>query len=183
MELLSNLKNKQPKVIFEADDFQVLNVNDSNKIQMTDIVVCLPYLAQTHELLLRYGTNDTFNIIRPEIDKFISILQFKVEDKLDINTTIKNQVEDKFGLQINDETNIEVLPPIFLFNESTVRFHFCILTLMEHDYEQIVPSEDKQLKMKNSNISLHLSELKNIIVYDLITRYTIDLFKSHYRLD
>lgn len=183
MELLSNLKNKQPKVIFDADDFQVLNVHNSNKIQMTDIVVCLPYIAQSHELLLRYGVNDTYNIIRPEIDKFISVLQFKVEDKLDITSTIKTQVEDKFGLQINNDTEIEVLPPIFLFDQSTVRVHFCVLTLMEHNYELIVPTEDKQLKMKSNNISLHISELKNIIIYDLITRYTIDLFKSNYRLD
>lgn len=182
MELLSKLKNKKPKVIFEADDFQVLNVMGESKVQQKDKIVCLPYFTDKNELLFRYTENHTFNIKRPEIDKFIKVLTTTINKDESPNDALKRDLEDKFGLILEEQTHVEILPPIYLSEDNTCRIYFCVLPLTIADYEQIVPAEDKKMKMKNNNVSVHINELKNIIVYDLITRYTIDLFKHHYSL-
>jgi hypothetical protein len=80
------------------------------------------------------------------------------------------------------DVNINILAPIFINKGNTARYHICILPLMEHQYEQLIPNEVEQLQMKNNNLIINISEINNLIIYDLITRYCIDLFKNHYSL-
>ena len=94
----------------------------------------------------------------------------------------KNPNKIKEIHDILKDFNPEIISPIFLNKGNTSRYHICILPLMNHNYEQIEPTEVEKLQMKNSNIVLNISEIKNIIIYDLISRYTLDIFKQHYSL-
>ena len=95
---------------------------------------------------------------------------------------LKRGLALEFGLKLNETVKPEILAPIFLNKGNTASYHICILPLMEHDYTDFVPTGAQQLDMKANNVIIQLSELKNIVIYDLITRYTVDLFKQHYSL-
>ena len=51
---------------------------------------------------------------------------------------------------------------------------------MEHNYEQLQPSSEN--KEMSKIISLSLKDINNILIYDMVTKCSIDLFKKEYAL-
>lgn len=173
---------KEAKVIFDAGSTQILNINDETVLQQNSKVICIPYLIEKNSILLRYEKIKAFNQIRPEIDKYITVMLSDItEDKSPLET-LKTALISMYGIELSTDCKPEFLAPIFLAKDSTALYNICILPLMEYHYTQIIPSELEEMKMKETNIILNTSDLNNIIIYDLVTRYTIDLFKQHYSL-
>lgn len=176
MELLSNLENKKPKVIFDTNDIQILDIDGQNKIQQKSKLLILPYLIEDSNIVLKYKRIPTFNIHRPEIDRFVQILEGTVTDDT-LEEILKNTLKKDFGIVINDNVKKEILSPIFLHQDTTSKLYICILPLMSYDYEQHIPETDK-----NDNILININELPNIVIYDIVTKYVLDLFKTYYSL-
>jgi hypothetical protein len=182
MELLSNIEKSTPKVTFDAGHLQVLDIAGYTAIQESDMIVCIPYLIENNNILLRYENIPTYQIVRPEIDKYLTVMSTVMDKNETPLDTLKRGLLTEYGLKLTDNCKPEILTPIFINKGNTARYHICILPLMSYDFEQVQPSEVQALQMKSNNIILHITELKNVIIYDLITRYTIDLFKQHYSL-
>lgn len=182
MNLLSNLERKEPKVIFDATSLQVLDINGYTAIQEQDMVVCIPYLIEKNSILLRYENIPPYELIRPEIDKYVNVMSTVINKEETPLDALKRGLLNEFGLQLKEDFKPEILSPIFNNKGNTSRYYICILPLMDYDYEQVEPTEIQKIEMKNSNIILNISEFNNVIIYDLITRYTVDLFKKHYSL-
>jgi hypothetical protein len=182
MQLLSNIEKKETKVTFDAGHLQVLDIAGYTAIQEQDMVVCIPYLVEKNQILLRYENIPPFNIKRPEIDKFINVMSTLIEKNETPVDALKRGLLSEYGLKISDNTKLDILAPIFLNKGNVASYHICILPLMSYDYEEHVPLDIEKLNMKENNIIIHINELKNIIIYDLISRYSIDLFKQHYSL-
>lgn len=174
MQLLSTLQSKKPKTIFNTPQFDVLEINRENKIQQKPKLLVLPYFIEDATVLLRYENIDTFNISRPEIDKFVQICECEIES--DKNDTLTVCLKEKFGLTLKNDAKPNFLNPIFLHKDNTTILHICILPLMSYMYEQEMTSD------KDSNIIVSLSDLNNVIFYDLTTKYIIDTFKSQFSL-
>ncbi len=181
MELLSNLQKKEAKVAFDAGHLQVIDINGYTTIQEKDMVVCIPYLMEKNSILLRYENVPTFELIKPEVDKYINVMSTVIESHETSLDALKRGLISEFGLELTDCTP-EILSPIFINKGNTARYHICILPLMDHQYNQIEPNEVQKLEMKNTNIILNINQFNNVIIYDLISRYCLDLFKQHYSL-
>jgi len=182
MNTLSNIEKQKAKQIFDAETFKVSNVYGNNIIDEKDQIIVLPYLKELNNILLKYQSIPAYETKQPEIDKYAQALTCKVNSEYTINENIKRACINDFGIKIDDNFQLDVLSPIFLYPNSNVRFYICILPLMEYDYEQVLPEEDKKQLMKSKNISVNINELNNVIFYELISRYVIDLFKQHYSL-
>lgn len=182
MNTLSNIEKQKAKQIFDAETFKVANVYGNNIIDEKDQILILPYLKELNDILLKYKSIPAYETKQPEIDKYAQILTCKKDNDLTLEENIKKSCINDFGLKIDNNFKFDILSPIFLYPNSNVRFYICILPLMDYDYEQIIPEEDKKVMMKNSNISVNINELNNVIFYELISRYVIDLFKQHYSL-
>lgn len=184
MELLSNLKPAfTPKVIFDSGYLKVLDINNYHAVQENDMLVCIPYFPETGNILLRYESIPTYNFIVPQADKFVCIMSETFKDKETPREALKRGLKEEFGIIINDNVNADILTPIFSNKGNTARYHICILPLMSYDYEQVKPEGDgTEYEMTASNISIQINEINNLIIYDLITRYAIDLFKKEYAL-
>lgn len=182
MQKLSNIEKQKAKQIFDAESFKVINVYGHNAIDEIDKVIVLPYLKEKNQIILKYQNVPVYETKRPEIDKYAFVLNDNLIDEYSIKETIQKALVKNFGIQLNQNFEPEILSPIFLYPNSNVRYYICILPLMEYDYEQIVPTEDKRILMKNSNILVNINELNNIIFYELTSKYVIDIFKNHYSL-
>lgn len=182
MKTLSNIEKHKTKQIFDAEDFTVSNLYGNNIVNESDKILILPYFKEDNNILLRYSSVPAYESKKPEIDKYAQVLSENVEDEFTITDAIKKSCLKKYGIKISDNYDFDILSPIFLYPTSNVRYYICILPLMDYDFEQIIPSEENKLKMKNSNISANINELNNIVFYELTSRYVIDLFKQHYSL-
>lgn len=181
MELLSNLQKKEAKVTFDAGHLQVIDINGYQAIQENDMVVCIPYLVERNEILLRYENIPTFELVNPAIDKYITVMSTVIDKHESPEDALNRGLLNEYGLKLRDFSP-EIVAPIFLNKRNTSRYYICILPLMDHNYEQVEPTEVKKLEMSNNNISINILNIKNLIIYDLISRYTLDLFKQHYSL-
>lgn len=187
MELLNkNYKEKKTNntnVLFDSGYLKVLNINDYHAVQENDMLICIPYLVEENSILLRYEEIPTYTYIRPEIDKFICVMSETFETNETPKDVLFRGLKEEFGIILNDKYQPEILTPIFANKGNTAQYHICILPIMQYDYEQIIPTTDgSNIEKNSSNIKVNINELNNYIVYDLITRYSIDLFKKHYSL-
>lgn len=183
MNILSNVMNKVPaKVEYDGGHLQILNINGFTAVQEKDMVVCIPYLVEQNKIIMRYEDVPTYNLIKPEMDKFITVMSTVMEKDEFPKDALKRGLEKEFMIKLKDSCNPEILDPIFINKGNTAMYHICILPLMTYDYEQEKPSDDMVMEMKASNILININELNNYIIYDLITRYTMDLFKKEYSL-
>ena len=60
---------------------------------------------------------------------------------------LKRGLALEFGLKLNETIKLEILAPIFLNKGNTAAYHICILPLMEHDYNDFVPTGVQELNM------------------------------------
>jgi len=181
MDLLSNIMNKiAPTVDYDGGYIKVLNINGYNAVQEKDMVVCIPYLVESNSLLLRYEHIPAFELVKPEIEKYITVMSTVVDN--DVEESLRKGLEQQFSIILKDTKKPEILQPIFINKGNTARYHICILPLMSYDYEMVREDDAKVMEMKDNNIIVNINEINNLIIYDLISRYTIDLFKKEYSL-
>jgi hypothetical protein len=148
-----------------------------------DKIICIPYFIEKLGILLKYKKNDKFNLVKPEIDKFISVLECDILEHETPLEALKRVLKIEYGIMLKPDVEVEILLPIFMSTNSSVSCHICILPLMEHQYEEFVPTGVTDIKKKKEeNILLPTKRINDIIVYDITTRYVIDLYKQHYSL-
>ena len=170
----------KPKDMYDAGQLKVIDVAGSIAVQEPDVVVCIPYLTEKNSILLKYENVPAFELVKPEIDKYVNAVAISIDNGETPKDALRRGLLAEFGLQLKDAHSPEILTPIFIKKNNTSRYHVCILPLMSYDYEQVQPNDE--LTMKSSNLVLNINELSNVIIYDLITRYAIDLFKKEYSL-
>lgn len=181
MELLSNTINKvKSEVLFEKNNFKLLDVQGTTAFQQKDMVICIPYLSERNIILMRYENVAPFELIRPEISKYITAMSTAIDTTPE--EALKKGLEENFGIVLDEKKKFEILQPIFIDKHNTARYHICILPLMSYDYEQVRKNEVVAMEMKDNNVLINSNELNNYIVYDLISRYSVDLFKKEFSL-
>ena len=183
MELLSNKMNKvKSTVIHDAGYLKLIDINGYTAVKEDDMVVCIPYLIESNTILLRYENIPPFELVNPLIDKYITVMSKVVNEDGGVRESLSRGLEDEFGIVLKEAKSTEILQPIFINKGNTARYHICILPLMSYDYEMVRNEDAKQMEMKDGNIAININEINNIVIYDLISKYTIDLFKKEYSL-
>lgn len=174
---------KKPTVIFDSGYLQVLDVDGYHAVQEHDMVVCIPYFKESNTILLRYEEIPTYNMIKPEMDKFVTIMSETIKDGEQIEDCLRRGLKEEFGIVLESNYVPEILAPIFMCKGNTARYHICILPLMSYEYDQQMPEGDGTEHEKTANnVSVNINDLKNVMIYDLITRYALDIFKQEYSL-
>lgn len=181
MELMSNLQRTEAKTVYDAGHFQVIDINGYVGVQEPDMVVCIPYLIEQKKIMLRYENIPTFQIVNPGIDKYVNVMSTTIEKHETPSDALKRGLSHEFGIELKNIQE-QIFQPIFINKGTTARYHICILPLMEHNYQMLEPGEVQKREMINSNILIGLHELKNVVIYDLITKYVVDIFKNEYAL-
>jgi hypothetical protein len=172
-----------PKTLYENEFIKVVDVDGISAVQEMDSVVCIPYLKESGKVLLRYEPVTSFQMINPTIEKYVTIMSETLKENESPEDALRRGLKEEFGIHLEANVKVEILTPIFTSKGSTKRYHICILPLMNYEYEQQEPITDGSVQEINSkNVALQLNEVNSIMIYDLITRYCLDLFKTHYSL-
>lgn len=183
MNFLTNQDPKsqkaKPKVLFESEHIKVLDIWGYKAIQENDMVVCLPYLVEKNTILLKYEDISSYEYIEPLYEKWVVTMSHIINTDEEPIDALKKGLLEEFGIELKDNITPEILQPIFITKGNTARYHICILPLMEHNYEQLEATEDKGISQL---VGLSIKDINNVIIYDMITRYCLELFKKEYAL-
>lgn len=150
----------------------IIEVPTGSIVKMQDYLIVLPYFKETNRVLMKYTEVPAFKMSYPHIEKWITSAKFLLDGEC-TKESVFAALTQHFGLTTDVEP--EIIGPIFIDDQCTTKFYISVLPLLEHEYS-IEQVEEKK------PIALNCSELSNYIIYDLPSRYCLDIFKKEYSL-
>lgn len=156
------------------EGIEVLDLWNNQVIKPGDKVVYIPYFKEKGQILLKYKDIPEFQLKYPAIDKWLTVGKCGI-----INTpleSLKEGLMTDFGICLVDNYQPEILPPIFLSDDTCAEYHICIVSLMEDEYS--IQATTNGIP----TVCLSYADLDNYIIYDLITRHCLNVFKNTYSL-
>jgi hypothetical protein len=153
---------------------EIINLWGKQVVKPGDKIVYIPYFKEKGQILMKWKDIPQFQLKYPMIDKWISI--GKNEASENILDSLKSGLMNDFGISLIDSFEPEILSPIFLSEDSCQEYYICILPLMEDDYN--IQTTESEIP----TIALSYADLDNYIIYDLITRHCLNVFRQTYSL-
>lgn len=156
------------------ENVEVLDVWNHQVIKPGDKLVFLPYFKEKGQILLKYKDIPEFQLKYPSIDKWLTVAKKDIQNST--IETLKSGLKECFGITLDDKYEPEILTPIFLSDDTCAEYYICIVPLMEDEYTLENAEDTIQI------VSLTYTDLNNYIVYDLITRHCLNVFRQTYSL-
>ncbi len=156
------------------EGIEVIDLWNNQVIKPGDKIVYLPYFKEKGQILLKYKDIPEFQLKYPQIDKWLTIAKIDIAENP--TESLKKGLLNDFGIELTDTFQPEILTPIFLSDDTCAEYHICIVSLMEDEYTIGQPGSNVP------TVALSYVDLDNYLIYDLITRYCLDLFRKSYSL-
>lgn len=176
MDFLSNFKKKEIKELYNSNNIKITNIDGTDIIEEPDKVVILPYYVSKRGILLRYENIQAFESKQKGVLHYLTVLTSNVEND-DVKGTVIKSLIDVYGIKLYNE-DITITNPIFITNTQSSKVYFVFVNLYDGKYEEIVVSDFKQLEFKDKNAFVSLDSLNNTIIYDLLSTYSLNMFKK-----
>lgn len=185
MEKFTKLKPKpefkedKEEILFSNKYIKVVNFEDWTVVKESDFVVCIPYLIETNQIILRHEYIPTFKMVDGQ-EYHVTVLSGTIERGESPETTLLRELEEEAGIVLDPNYKIEFLKPLFVSKGNASKYYPCLLQLTETQYQEVIAKGDgsKAEKMSKS-VKVDTKYLNNINSSDLITEYMVDKMKEY----
>lgn len=156
------------------EGIEVIDLWNNQIIKPGDKIIYLPYFKEKGQILLKYKDIPEFQLKYPNIDKWLTAAKTGIT-----NTpleSLKSGLFTDFGIILADSYQPEILTPIFLSDDTCAEYYICIVSLMDDEYT---------IEANGSGVptvALSYGDIDNYIIYDLITRHVLNVFRQSYSL-
>lgn len=175
-------KEKEDDVLFKNDHMSVINYEDYSIVKECDFVVCLIYLIESNQIILRHEYIPTFKYADGQ-EYHITILSGGIKKGESPEMSLLREIEEEAGIVINPDFKFEFMKPLFISKAHSSKYHPCLMTLSERDYHEVIPKTDgSKLEKLSKCVKLDIKHISSINTSDLITDYMIEKFKSENNL-
>ncbi len=185
MEKFSNLKPKdefdesKEKVLYKDDNFQIVQFEDWSILKERDTVVCIPYLIETNQVVLRYEYIPTFKYVDGQ-EYHVTLVCGGIEQGETPEKAMLRELEEEAGIVLREDYKLEAMRPLFINKGSANKYYPYILPLNERDYHEVVAKGDgsKEEEMSKA-VKVDIKYLSSLNTSDLITDYMILKLKEY----
>lgn len=179
----SDIPEEDNKVLYSDDYVEIVQFEDWSIIKEPDFVVCVIYLIEMNQIILRHEYIPTFKYVDGQ-EYHITLVSGSIEVGETPERAILREVEEEAGIVISPDFNIEFMRPIYISKSHSSKYHPCIITLTERDYHEIIPPTDGSVAEKLSKpIKIDIKYINSIIPSDLITEYMILHIKKYLNIN
>lgn len=185
MEKFSKLKPKsefeeeKEDILYSNKYMKVINYEDWTIIKESDFVVCIPYLIDSNQIILRHEYIPTFKMVDGQ-DYHITVLSGGVEQGETPERAILRELEEEAGIVVNPEYKIEFMKPVFVSKGNASKYHPCIIQLTERDYHEVVAKGDgSQAEKLSKSVKVDAKFINSINASDLITEFMVLKMKDY----
>jgi hypothetical protein len=179
MDKFSKLKpkddfsQKKEDLVFDSDHFKIVQFEDWQILKDRDCVVCIPYLVETNQFILRYEYIPTFKYVDGQ-DYHVTVVGGGIEVGESPDVAMLRELEEEAGLVLRDDYKLEPIKPLFMSKSHSNKYHPYIIPLNERDYHEIIPQGDgSKIEKISKSVKIDIKYLNNLNPSDLITEYLL----------
>jgi 8-oxo-dGTP pyrophosphatase MutT (NUDIX family) len=185
MEKFSKLKPKtdfvedKEDIVYSNDYVKVINFEDWTIVKESDFVVCIPYLIDSNQIILRHEYIPTYKYVDGQ-DYHITVLSGGIEVGETPERALLRELEEEAGIIVSPDYKVEFMKPLFVSKGNASKYHPCIIQLTERDYHEVVAKGDgSEAEKKSQSVKVDVKYLNSINASDLITEYMIQQMKDY----
>ena len=186
MDKFSKIKPKnefdepKDKVLYDNENFKVIEFENWSIIKERDLVVCIPYLIETNQMVLRYEYIPTFKYVDGQ-EYHVTLVCGGIEIGETPEKAMLRELEEEAGIVLREDFVIEEeLRPLFISKGSSNKYYPYILPLNERDYHEIVAKGDgTEAERKSKSVKVDVKFIGSMKTSDLITDYMLLKLKEY----
>ena len=189
MEKFSKLKPKNEfaevddEILYQDDTIKVVKYEDWSLIKEKDCVVCIPYLIESNQMVLRYEYIPTFKYVDGQ-EFHATVLSGGIESGETPKMALLRELEEEAGIVLREDYNeFEELKPFFLTKGSANKAYPFILPLNERDYQEVMAKGDgSKAESMSKAVKVDIKYLESVNFSDLASSYMALKVKEYLNL-
>ena len=189
MEKFSKLRPKNDfnepdeDIVYQDDKLKIVKFEDWSIIKEKDCIVCIPYLIESNQMVLRYEYIPTFKYVDGQ-EYHATLVCGGIETGESPKMALLRELEEEAGIVLREDFTIEEeLKPLFISKGHTNKYYPFILPLNERDYHEVIAKGDgSEEESKSKSVKVDIKYINSVHSSDLITDYMLMKLKEYLNL-
>lgn len=187
MDKFSKLKPKdefvedKEKVLYKDEHFNVVQFEDWSILKERDCVVCIPFLIETNQIILRYEYIPTFKYVDGQ-EYHVTVVCGGIENGETPEKAIRRELEEEAGIVLREDFQLEDMRPLFVNKAVANKYYPYLIPLTERDYHEVVAKGDgSKIEEMSKSVKVDVKFIDSLNPSDLITDYMLMKVKEYLR--
>lgn len=175
-------EDKNKNILFQNDNVKLIDFEDWTIVKERDLVVCIVYLIETNQFIIRHEYIPTFKYVDGQ-EYHVTLISGGIEKHESPEMALLRELEEEAGLVLRPDFKLEPMKPLYISKGQANKYYPYLISLTENDYHEVLAKGDGSRSEKLSkSVKVDKKYINNLMVSDLITEYMLLKLKDFLNL-